>query len=83
MKKPKETILCSTCGEAFHGLTACVLRPYRVAMTAQANVIASVEVMAKSPAEALEAAVRRAKEGDTNWRYNGVEDGTVEAISII
>lgn len=53
---------------------------YRVTLTATASVTTSVEVTAEDEKAARVQALQTADDGDVVWEYDGVIDGTVEAL---
>jgi len=53
---------------------------FYVELSARADVRGFVEVEAEDERAAFEAAESKAKDGDVEWRYDGVHDHTITAV---
>lgn len=53
---------------------------FRVELSASADVRGFIEVDAENEAEAFRLAEEKAKDGNVEWSYNGVQDHTISAI---
>lgn len=49
---------------------------FTIRLTAKADVSGSIDVEAETEHEALE--IAKSKAGDIEWKYNGVDDETIE-----
>lgn len=56
------------------------MKTYRVTLTAQSDVSTNEWVEAESEEEARKMALKKASEGNVEWKYQGVIDETIEIV---
>lgn len=59
------------------------MKTYRVTITAQSDVSTNEWVEAESEEEAGKKALKKASEGNVEWKYQGVIDETIEIVCAI